>query len=142
MNHIICASFKPHSLLNPSLLTRSGRYITSAAMHKQQPTIESLFNSVKRINGRSETEEDESVRRSKKKRANVAVLESGTSQSDVLSVGNTRKQEDVSNGLEVGALNIRLFCFYIFVIMWLWVRVTVEVLSLTLLLYCLEAISV
>ncbi len=70
-------------------------------MHKQQPTIESLFNNVKRINDRSETVEGESVRRSKKKRANIAALESGTSQSGVLSVSNTRKLEDVSNGLEV-----------------------------------------
>ncbi len=69
-------------------------------MHKRQPSIESLFNNMKRVNGRSQAEEDESLQRSKK-RANYTVRESGTSQSDVLSVGNTRKLEDVFNGLEV-----------------------------------------
>ncbi len=69
-------------------------------MHKQQPSIESFFNNMKRVNGRSQAEEDENLQRPKK-RTNFTVRESGTSQSDVLSVGNTRKLEDVSDGLEV-----------------------------------------
>ncbi len=70
-------------------------------MHTHQPSIESLFNNVKkRANGKSQSEEDKNLQRSKK-RGNFIVRESGTCQSDLLNVGNTRKLEDFSNGLEV-----------------------------------------
>ncbi len=56
---------------------------------------------MKRINSRSQADENDSLRHSKKQRTGVAICESGTSQRGVLSVGNTTKLEDVSNGLEV-----------------------------------------